>query len=94
VEKRLPQYVARDRRQLLFLLLDCGDLDFFLTRDRFFRHGRVQQYVRKQFDTQLHIGLGDFDRKIEAVVAGIARNRAPTASIWLQFVPRYAFWFL
>ncbi len=75
-EKRLPHDVARDRRQLLFLLLDRGDLDFFLTRDRFFRHGRVQQYVRKQFDAQFYIGFRDFDRKIEAVVAGIARNRA------------------
>ena len=75
-EKRLPHDVARHRRQLLFLLLDRGDLDFFLTRNRFFRHGRVHQYVRKQFDAELHIGFGDFDRKIEAVVAGVARNRA------------------
>ena len=49
-EERLPHNVARNGCQLLFLLLDGGDLNFFFSRDRFFRHGRVEQHIRKQLN--------------------------------------------
>ena len=75
-KERLPHDIARHGRQLLFLLLNSGNLDFFFSRNRFFRHGCVEQNVRKQFNTQLHIGLGDIDRNIEAIVASIARHGA------------------
>ena len=49
-KERLPHDVARNGRQLLLLLLDRGDLNFFFSRDRFFRHGRVEQHIRKQLN--------------------------------------------
>jgi hypothetical protein len=52
-KKRLSHDVARDRSQLLFLLLDRCDLDFFFTRDRLLRHGRVKQHIREQVHAEL-----------------------------------------
>ena len=75
-EKRLPQNVARYCRQLLFLLLNSSDLDFSFARDRFFRHGRVEQNVREQVHAQFQIGFGDVDRDTQAIVASVTRNRA------------------
>ena len=42
-EKRLPHDIARNGRQLFFLLLDRSDLDFLFARDRLLRHGGVEQ---------------------------------------------------
>ena len=55
--------------QLLLLLLDRGDLDFFFARDRLLRERRVEQHVREQVHAQFHIGLHDIDRHAETVVA-------------------------
>ena len=71
-KERLPHDVTRNRSQLLFLLLDGGDLDFLFTRDRLLRHRGVEQHIREQVQTQFHVGLGDIDRHAEAVIAGVA----------------------
>ena len=60
-KQRLSHDVASDRGQLLFLLLDRGDLDFFFARDRFFRKRGIEQHIRKQVHPQFHIRLHDFD---------------------------------
>ena len=48
-EKRFAQNIARDRRQLLLVFLDSGELNFLFARDRFLRHRRVEQNIGEQF---------------------------------------------
>ena len=81
LKKRLSHDVARDRGQLLLLLFDPGELDFFFARDRLLRHGRVEQNIGEQIHAEFQIGLRDIDRHAETVVAGRSPMQPPTASI-------------
>ena len=47
-KERLAHDIARDRRELLLVFLDSGKLHFLFARDRFLRHGRVQQNIGEQ----------------------------------------------
>ncbi len=76
-EERGSQNIARDCRRLLVLLFQAGHLNLFFARHRLFRHGRVQQYVRKQINAQFQIGLRDMDRKAATVIARVTANRTP-----------------
>ena len=75
-EKRLAQNIARDGRQLLFVFLDPGELNFLFARDRFLRHRRVEQDIGEQLRAQFQIGLSDIERDAETVVAGVAADAA------------------
>ena len=80
-KERLPQDVARDGGELLFVVLDPGELHFFFPRDGFFRHRRIQQNVGEQVHAESQIGLRDIERNAEAVVARHRSKWPPTASI-------------
>ena len=72
IEKRLAQNIAGDRRGLFLFLFDPGDLDFLFARDDFLGHGRVEQNIGEQFDSEFQVGFGDIERNTETVVAGVA----------------------
>ena len=67
-EKRLPHDVACDCCQLFILLLNRGDLDFFFTGDRFFRHCGIEQDVREQVHAEFQVGLHHIERHAKAVI--------------------------
>ena len=75
-EKRLAQNIPGDGRQLLFVFLDPGELNFLFARDRFLRHHRVEQNIGKQLRAQFEIRLRNIERDAEAIVAGVAANAA------------------